>query len=39
MAAMLMRNDPFRELDRFAQQVLITAARPAVMPMAAARRE
>src|ERR1700752_1600567 len=30
---MLMRTDPFRELDRFAQQVLGTAARPAVMPM------
>ena len=30
---MLMRTDPFRELDRFAQQVLGTAARPAAMPM------
>jgi hypothetical protein len=30
---MLMRTDPFRDLDRFAQQVLGTAARPAVMPM------
>ena len=39
MAAMLMRTDPFRELDRFAQQVLGTAARPAVMPMVVARRE
>jgi HSP20 family protein len=29
---MLMRTDPFRELDRFAQHVLGTAARPAVMP-------
>ena len=28
-----MRTDPFRDLDRFAQQVLGTAARPAVMPM------
>ena len=37
MAAMLMRTDPFRELDRFAQQVLGTAARPAVMPMDAWR--
>src|ERR1700733_15644802 len=37
MAAMLMRTDPFRELDRFAQQVLGTAARPAVMPMGAWR--
>src|ERR1700739_4282684 len=34
---MLMRPDPFRELDRFAQQVLGTAARPAVMPMDAWR--
>jgi len=33
----LMRTDPFRELDRFAQQVLGTAARPAVMPMDAWR--
>lgn len=30
---MLMRTDPFRDLDRFTQQVLGTAARPAVMPM------
>jgi HSP20 family protein len=29
----LMRTDPFRELDRLTQQVLGTAARPAVMPM------
>lgn len=28
-----MRTDPFRELDRLAQQVLGTAARPAAMPM------
>ena len=34
---MLMRTDPFRELDRFAQQVFRTAARPAVMPMDAWR--
>jgi HSP20 family protein len=34
---MLMRTDPFRELDRFAQQVFGTAARPAVMPMDAWR--
>lgn len=33
----LMLTDPFRELDRFAQQVLGTAARPAVMPMDAWR--
>src|SRR5687768_16626471 len=31
--AMLMRTDPFRELDRLAQQVLGTTARPAAMPM------
>jgi HSP20 family protein len=30
---MLMRTDPFRELDRLAQQILGTAARPAAMPM------
>ena len=30
---MLMRTDPFRELDRLAQQVFGTAARPAAMPM------
>ncbi|WP_304944905.1 Hsp20/alpha crystallin family protein [Skermania sp. ID1734] len=34
---MLMRTDPFRDLDRFAQQVLGTAARPTVMPMDAWR--
>src|SRR5580693_2267595 len=34
---MLMRTDPFRELDRFAQQMLGTSARPAVMPMDAWR--
>src|ERR1700752_1734857 len=34
---MLIRTDPFRELDRFAQQALGTAARPAVMPMDAWR--
>jgi HSP20 family protein len=34
---MLMRTDPFRELDRLAQQVLGTTARPAVMPMDAWR--
>src|ERR1700739_2102574 len=33
----LMRTDPFRDLDRFAQQILGTAARPAVMPMDAWR--
>jgi HSP20 family protein len=30
---MLMRTDPFRELDRLTQQVFGTTARPAVMPM------
>src|ERR1700734_4553049 len=34
---MLMRTDPFRDLDRFTHQVLGTAARPAVMPMDAWR--
>ncbi|OBK26673.1 Hsp20/alpha crystallin family protein [Mycobacterium asiaticum] len=34
---MLMRSDPFRNLDRFTEQVLGTAARPAVMPMDAWR--
>jgi HSP20 family protein len=34
---MLMRSDPFRDLDRLTQQVLGTAARPAVMPMDAWR--
>jgi HSP20 family protein len=35
---MLMRTDPFRELDRVAQQVLGTTARPAAMPIDAYRR-
>jgi HSP20 family protein len=34
---MLMRTDPFRDLDRWTQQVLGTAARPAVMPIDAWR--
>ncbi len=34
---MLMRTDPFRELDRLTQQVFGTAARPAAMPMDAFR--
>ena len=34
---MLMRTDPFRELDRLTQQVFGTAARPAFMPMDAWR--
>lgn len=35
---MLMRTDPFRELDRLSQQLLGTAARPAAMPMDAYRK-
>jgi HSP20 family protein len=35
---MLMRTDPFRDLDRFTQQVLGTASRPSAMPMDAYRR-
>lgn len=34
---MLMRTDPFRELDRLAQQAFGTMNRPAVMPMDAYR--
>ena len=34
---MLMRTDQFRELDRLAQQVFGTMARPTVMPMDAWR--
>src|ERR1700741_4487127 len=37
VTTMLMRTDPFRDLDRFTQQALGTAARPAVMPMDAWR--
>lgn len=37
VTAMLVRSDPFRDLDRFTQQVSGTAARPAVMPMDAWR--
>src|ERR1700722_1428796 len=36
--AMLMRTDPFRDLDRLAQQVFGTTTRPAVMPMDAYRK-
>jgi HSP20 family protein len=35
---MLMRTDPFRELDRVAQQMFGTAARPAAMPIDAFRK-
>ncbi len=34
---MLMRTDPFRDLDRLSQQVLGTPARPAAMPIDAYR--
>ncbi|MGW7354737.1 Hsp20/alpha crystallin family protein [Streptomyces sp. NPDC054784] len=34
---MLMRTDPFRDLDRLADQVFGTAARPVAMPMDAYR--
>lgn len=34
---MLMRTDPFRDLDRWTQQVFGTATRPAAMPMDAYR--
>ncbi|MGW2560548.1 Hsp20/alpha crystallin family protein [Streptomyces sp. NPDC001514] len=34
---MLMRTDPFRELDRLTQQLLGAAARPSAMPMDAFR--
>jgi HSP20 family protein len=35
---MLMRTDPFRELDRLTQQVFGTMSRPAAMPMDAYRK-
>jgi HSP20 family protein len=35
---MLMRTDPFRDLDRLTQQVFGTAARPSAMPMDAYRK-
>src|SRR6187397_973162 len=38
-STMLMRTDPFRELDRLTQQFFGTAARPAFMPMDAWREE
>lgn len=34
---MLMRTDPFRELDRFAEQVMGTRVRPAAVPIDAYR--
>lgn len=34
---MLMRTDPFRDFDRFAEQVFGTRSRPAVMPIDAYR--
>src|SRR3982751_2250599 len=36
---MLMRTDSFRDLDRLAEAVLGTRARPAVMPMDAYRED
>lgn len=36
---MLMRTDPFRELDRLTQQFFGTTARPAAMPMDAYQHE
>jgi HSP20 family protein len=36
---MLMRTDPFRDLDRLAQQVFGTPARPAAMPIDAYRHD
>jgi len=35
---MLMRTDPFRDMDRLTQQLFGTAARPSVMPMDAYRK-
>ncbi|KAA1426839.1 Hsp20/alpha crystallin family protein [Nocardioides antri] len=36
---MLMRTDPFRDLDRLTEAVLGTRARPAMMPMDAYRED
>ncbi len=36
---MLMRTDPFRDLDRLTEAMLGTRARPAVMPMDAYRED
>ena len=36
---MLMRTDPFRDLDRWAQQAFGTRTRPTVMPMDAYRHD
>jgi HSP20 family protein len=36
--AMLMRSDPFQELDRLTRQLFGTALRPAVVPMDAYRK-
>jgi HSP20 family protein len=38
LTVMLIRTDPFRELDRLTQQILGTATRPAAMPMDAYRK-
>jgi len=37
MTKMLMRTDPFRDLDRLAQQIVGTPSRPAAMPIDAYR--
>ncbi|SUA46195.1 HSP 18 [Nocardia africana] len=39
MATMLMRTDPFRDPDRWTQQVFGTQARPVAMPMDAWRED
>ncbi|WP_344395228.1 Hsp20/alpha crystallin family protein [Streptomyces vastus] len=36
---MLLRTDPFRELDRLTEQLLGTAARPVTMPLDAYERD
>ncbi len=38
MSTMLMRTDPFRDLDRFTSEMLGTRARPAAMPIDAYRK-
>ena len=38
MTTLLMRTDPFRELDRLTEQMFGTPTRPAAMPMDAWRR-
>lgn len=38
MSTMLMRTDPFRDLDRFTSEMFGTRARPAAMPIDAYRK-